>query len=519
MLPCAGARPLHRASKIVVLAVVLVSAAAVLPTAPPAQAAGPRPSFQIPFRCGERWGAFGRSGHPAIDWNYGTGSDDLGATVTAAAAGTAVSKYHSEYGYYVDVDHGGGWVTRYAHLLSGGRVNGPVAQGEPIGRVGSSGSSTAPHLHWEQRAGDVAQSTLTADGDVVRGDGRTYVSRNCLRRDPFLSGDIDGDGSDDLVARFVASDGSSSVKIIAGAPVRELGTRQTLSLTPADLPATALLSLGDTNGDGRADLNGAYKQDGGVKFVSFYGMTSGTFGERRARHFASGWSFNQLKSIQAADVNRDQIADLTARFVQADGSSVVRTIAGAQQRVLSERRSKVVDASVLPPSAAVAMGDTNNDGRADLNAAYGANGGVRLVSFYGNDAGSFGRRRLRHRSDVWNARSLKGLRTADVDGGGVDDFVLRFVRSDGGSTLRVVRGKDQRALNRIATKRLERAALPRQAFVALGDTNGNGRADVNIAFAREGGTRFASFYGRSDATFGERRIRFTSSRWAFHRLC
>lgn len=502
-----------------VLAAVVLTATSVIVSPPPAQAAGPRPAFQIPFRCGERWGANSRSGHPAIDWNFGVASNDLGKTVTASAAGTAVPKYHSAYGYYVDVDHGGGWVTRYAHLLSGGLASGPVAQGEPIGRVGSTGSSTSPHLHWEQRANDVAQYTLTANGATLQPDGRTYASRNCLRRDPFLNGDVDGDGIGDIVARFVGSDGSSSVKIIGGAARRELRPRQSLSLSPGDLPASALLSLGDTNGDGRADLNGVFARDAGVEFVSFYGTTTGTFGSRRTRYFGSGWSFSRLKSVQAGDVDADGIDDLTARFVLRDGSSVLRTIRGASTTVLSQRRTKSIDASVLPPAAAVAMGDTNDDGHADLNAAFGTDGSVRLISFYGNDTGGLGRRRHRHRADAWSGRNLKALRVADVGGDGVEDFVARFIRSSGGSTLRVIRGEADRVLGDVRTTRLSRSALPPPAHVAVGDTNGNNRADVNVAFAGGGGTRFASFYGRDDGSFGEQRARYTSTTWQFHRLC
>jgi hypothetical protein len=516
MLLCVAARSPRRTLWVSVFVAVAIAAGCLV--APPAAAAGPRPSFQIPFRCGEKWDAFTRSGHRGIDWNFGTGSDDLGKPVTASAAGTAVRTYHYAYGYYVDVDHGGGWVTRYAHLLSDGRASGPVAQGETIGRVGSTGSSTAPHLHWEQRANDVPQSTLVADDKTVIADGRTHVSRNCLRRDPFLSGDVDGDGIDDLVVRFVGSDGSSSVKIVGGAATRELRPRQSLGLAASTLPATALLALGDTNGDGRADLNAAYRRNGGVQFVSFYGTSSGTFGSRRNRYFRDGWSFTRLKSIRSADVNGDRIDDITARFVADDGSSTVQTIHGAKAQELTVRRGKQMGASALPPAAATAMGDTNGDGRADLNAAFASGGRVKLVSFYGNSDGTFGPRRDRRTGD-WKPRNLKALRVADVQDDGTDDFVLRFVRSDGGSTLRVVFGRRDRVLTRAGATKLGRSALPPAAHVATGDTNGDGRADFNVAFASESGVRLASFYGRRDPGFGVRHSRYVNGFWQFHRIC
>src|SRR5687767_8742667 len=79
-------RPFHGSFWGAAAFAALLLAVVALP-APPAAAAGARPPFQMPFRCGERWEADTRSGHRAIDWNFGNGSDDLGRRVTAAASG------------------------------------------------------------------------------------------------------------------------------------------------------------------------------------------------------------------------------------------------------------------------------------------------------------------------------------------------------------------------------------------------------------------------------------------------
>ena len=58
------------------------------------------------------------------------------------------------YGNMVDVDHGNGVVTRYGHLSAiTVKVGDTVAAGGRIGRVGSTGRSTGPHLHYEIRVG------------------------------------------------------------------------------------------------------------------------------------------------------------------------------------------------------------------------------------------------------------------------------------------------------------------------------------------------------------------------------
>ena len=63
------------------------------------------------------------------------------------------------YGYYVIVDHGGGYKTLYAHLSAIYVTEGQwVAQGTPVGAVGSTGNSTGPHLHFEVRVDGVQQN-------------------------------------------------------------------------------------------------------------------------------------------------------------------------------------------------------------------------------------------------------------------------------------------------------------------------------------------------------------------------
>ncbi|MBX3536206.1 MAG: M23 family metallopeptidase [Chelatococcus sp.] len=63
-----------------------------------------------------------------------------------------VADYSGGYGKMVEVDHGNGVVTRYAHLSEiDVRPGTPVTMDTQIGRVGSTGRSTGPHLHYETR--------------------------------------------------------------------------------------------------------------------------------------------------------------------------------------------------------------------------------------------------------------------------------------------------------------------------------------------------------------------------------
>ena len=91
--------------------------------------------------------------HPGIDIKAA-----MGDPVTASAGGSIIySGKQSGYGNIVIIDHDKGLCTVYAHLseilIEPGSV---VTEGQVIGRVGMSGNSTGPHLHFEVRAGGKA---------------------------------------------------------------------------------------------------------------------------------------------------------------------------------------------------------------------------------------------------------------------------------------------------------------------------------------------------------------------------
>ncbi|GAB3336392.1 peptidoglycan DD-metalloendopeptidase family protein [Micromonospora halotolerans] len=133
------------------LAAVTAVLVALIPAAP-AMAA---PTFKVPFPCNQAWSGQTRSDHSpayAVDFNR---TDDLGDPVVASAPGTVdrvTDLGGTSYGKYVRIDHGNGYTTYYAHLSSFNvSVGQTVGYGRVIGYVGSTGGSTGPHLHYEQR--------------------------------------------------------------------------------------------------------------------------------------------------------------------------------------------------------------------------------------------------------------------------------------------------------------------------------------------------------------------------------
>ncbi|MCP4087552.1 MAG: M23 family metallopeptidase [Actinomycetia bacterium] len=154
-------------------------------------AAATTPTFKLPFECGTIWHAStyasGTHGpnNEAVDLNNYVDYQphptyDLGAPVLASADGTATSGTDpSGLGNYITISHGGGWATDYGHLntvtlsTASDRDNSTpgiqVYEGDQIGTVGSTGDSTAPHLHYVQKKLNV--NTGTYVGKEVKIDG------------------------------------------------------------------------------------------------------------------------------------------------------------------------------------------------------------------------------------------------------------------------------------------------------------------------------------------------------------
>jgi murein DD-endopeptidase MepM/ murein hydrolase activator NlpD len=93
-----------------------------------------------------------REFHSGVDISHRTGE-----SVYATADGTIIQcGYQGALGKTILIDHGFGIVSRYAHLSAiAVTVDKQVRQGEVIGKVGSTGRSTGPHLHYEVRVNDI----------------------------------------------------------------------------------------------------------------------------------------------------------------------------------------------------------------------------------------------------------------------------------------------------------------------------------------------------------------------------
>jgi murein DD-endopeptidase MepM/ murein hydrolase activator NlpD len=124
--------------------------------------------------------------HQGIDYGAPTGTP-----VQATANGTVTrAGWWSSYGRAVEIRHANGIRTRYAHLSAIGagiRVGARISQGQVIGRVGSSGLATGPHLHYEFMQNGSHRNPMTVSLPAEPGLEKDHMADFRLRRDAALA--------------------------------------------------------------------------------------------------------------------------------------------------------------------------------------------------------------------------------------------------------------------------------------------------------------------------------------------
>jgi hypothetical protein len=299
-------------------------------TASPAVAA-PVADHELPFPCRQEWYGSTRSSHSpsvlSVDWNR---TDDVYDPVVASGAGV-VSRVEnlggSSYGLFVFLDHGNGETTVYAHLAAeyvtlGQRID----QGELIGLLGTSGNSTGPHLHYEQRL-DGRDRQAWFHGEAF--EMPTWAtSRNCV--DTPLAGDWNGDGVAQIgvyrraaTPRFRLAWGAEARKVVFGG-------------------ATDTPLVGDWDGDGVSDQG--VRVGGSSTYVLRTGDGSTTtldYGSASDRGVAGDWDGDGR-----SEIGMWRASDATFSLRGSDGST--RTV-------------RLGSVGSLPVT-----GDWNGDGRTDV---------------------------------------------------------------------------------------------------------------------------------------------------------
>lgn len=239
----------------------------------------PVTAHQMPFVCGQQWTGSTRSSHSpsshSIDFNA---PDDLGAAVVASAPGRVITSNNtsnSGYGRYVVVDHGGGETSIYAHLQHSHVVVGTwLDQGALVGQLGTTGNSSGPHLHYEQKVG---RTVVAPWLNRVKYRYGTSASTNCA--DVPLAGNlIEGEQAEVAIFRRSAT---------PQVHVRDAtdGSTRTMTVGQAfDEPI-----LGDWDGEGIQSVGAFNPITRQFTLTGEAGFRTITFGGRGTRPIAGDW--------------------------------------------------------------------------------------------------------------------------------------------------------------------------------------------------------------------------------------
>lgn len=289
--------------------VTLVLALAVMALINPvASYAADRPLFQLPFICGQQWRGSTYLDHEpntnSIDF-FIVGGTDNGQPILASAAGRVTfAGWNNGGGWMVNIAHSGGWGTSYLHMLERPWVsdNQQVAQGQQIGRVGSTGQSSAPHLHYQQWTGSPSNTVRAAfNGVLVNiavGTDQVLTSYNCGSTGTLH--DLNGDDRVDILA----IDPTGNQWVYPGTGGSGTSTFGARYWTGNGWQFMRSISVGDVTGDGKADILAV--DSAGDQWV--YPGNGRTFNSP----YKAGQGWQWMISINLADVTGDGVLDILA---------------------------------------------------------------------------------------------------------------------------------------------------------------------------------------------------------------
>lgn len=313
--------------------------------------------------------------HDGIDIGGGGGSPILAAYDGVIKTRT----YSSGYGNYIDIDHPGGYSTRYAHMADTGLYppGTRVTRGQQIGVVGKTGATTAFHLHFEVRLNGSIYTAInggfTCLSNVTRGNLIPLFLPG-LGSGPgsaVSSADYTGDNKADLL--IVAGDGDLRLRAGTGT-----GSFQTASTPFAGWGTTRRhVTHTDFNGDNKADILAA-RDDGILEFYA--GTGTGRF--QPVKTVGNGW-YNLLHVTSGADFTGDGKQDV----IGVSSAGVLNIYRGNGAGGFAEPTITV--GSGWSGFHFVVGGDFDGDGRGDIIAV--ADTGA--LFFYPGVTNGFGTRR------------------------------------------------------------------------------------------------------------------------------
>jgi VCBS repeat protein/FG-GAP repeat protein len=288
-------------------------------------------------------------------------------------------------------------------------------------------------------------------------------------------GDLNGDGKPDLaVANSNLGRLPGTVSVLLG---HGDGTFQPQAAYASGGLGLSALAVGDLNGDGKLDLAVANTNSNDVSVLT--GKGDGTFGPPVS--YPTG-SFPS--SLAIADLNGDHVADLVvANF--GSGAVGPDVFLGKGDGTFQLRTTYATD---LGGANSVAIGDLNGDGKPDLAVATDSTNAVSVL--LGKGDGTF------DPFAAYAAGSVPwSVAIGDLNGDGKLDLAVANQGFAGPGNVSVLLGNGDGTFR----TQVVYAAGSLPWFIAIGDLNGDGKAD--LAVANNGSNNVGVLLGNGDGTF------------------
>ncbi|MBD0838877.1 FG-GAP-like repeat-containing protein [Streptomyces sp. TRM68416] len=280
---------------------------------------------------------------------------------------------------------------------------------------------------------------LTADEDGgVRPPREVWTSNRGsfdAARARWTAGDFNGDGLADVAAFYDYADGSMAMWTFVSQRGGGFKPAKSAVLPPKSWYAQRVVSVqaGDVNGDGRADLTAVYDYDDGqMGLHKFLAQADGTFA-MPVRGFNSGdgnwWAKNAHYTM--GDANGDGRADLIAFYGYATGAAALWTFPAKADGTLDKpvKSWNVGPGTWERDRVELTSGDYNGDKRADAAVMYRHDEGVTsLHTFLAQPNGGFAAPVEGYRSGAgnWYASSSGMPVSGDADGDGRADVLIMY---------------------------------------------------------------------------------------------
>jgi hypothetical protein len=203
---------MHRLRRFAVLAAATIIPALGLVAAGQTQASA-APNFQVPFKCGTTVTAATFDYHnpvKSVDFQK-AGIEGMAVLASASGKVTRVENMGTaSYGRWIEIDHGSGWKTRYAHLSAQQvSVNQVVSTGTQIGKAGQTGNVSGPHLHFEENLNGVTQNAKLNGVSVPYYTKTAFTSKNNCGGNPYSAEEACGAGFGIVDQQALGSSGTT----------------------------------------------------------------------------------------------------------------------------------------------------------------------------------------------------------------------------------------------------------------------------------------------------------------------